>query len=324
MSSKNKDTTNFWHNTEYDEVYWDRYLAARPKYDTCNFYDRVFAYHDAHSGSYDTAHDIGTGPGQVARILASRFQEVIASDPNVTHVDICRRRNAATQAEMQFLLSSAEELPEKVPPGSADAIFVGEALALMDPEAALRAFGRVLKPGGTLAIWFYGRPAFADGDWGKCQALYDKIITKLTGAMIRGGGPKSTAGWKRATDMMASWFDNVAFPAESWENVERYKWNTDSTLVFYDKEACDFPIETSSMVTEDEKVSNSSDEDFWAEYWNLSEVRRFIEVNVPGIYVSDKDPEVEAWYEELELAMGGKEAKRKISWPVALLLATNK
>lgn len=324
MATENKDTANFWRNPEYDESYWDQYLAARPKYDTCNFYDRVFAYHDAHSSSYDTAHDVATGPGQVARVLASRFKEVIASDPNVTHVDTCRRRNAASAAQMQVLVSSAEELPGKVEAASADAIFVGEALALMDPPAALSAFGTVLKPGGTLAIWFYGRPTFADGEKQRCQALYDKIITKLTGAMIRGGGPKSVAGWKRATDMMASWFDNVAFQADSWEDVQRFKWNTGASLVFYDKEACDFPVEPSSVVTEDEKVSEISDEDFWGESWDLSEVRRFIEANVPGIYTNQKDPEVEAWYEELGSAMGGTEVKRKIAWPVVLLLATRK
>lgn len=324
MTPKTEDTANSFHNPEYDEGYWDQYLAARPKYDTCNFYDRVFAYHDAHSSSYDTAHDIGTGPGQVARVLASRFQKVVASDPNVTHVDICRHRNAASASRMQFLLSSAEELPGKVAPASADAVFVGEALALMDTEAAFHAFSRVLKPGGTLAIWFYGRPTFADGDRQRCQSLYDKIITKLTGAMIRGSGPKSSAGWKRATDMMTSWFDNVAFPAESWKDVQRYKWNTGAKLVFYDKEACGFPIEPSSVITEDEKVSEISDEDLWAEYWDLSEVRRFIEVNVPGIYTKDKDSKVEAWYDELGLAMGDKDAKRKIAWPVVSLLATRK
>ena len=64
------------------------------------------------------------------------------------------------------------------------------------------------------------------------------------------------------------------------------------------------------------------DEDWWAEYWDLSEVRRFIEANVPGMYVKENDPEVEAWYDELGLAMGGKEVKRKIAWSVVFLLAT--
>lgn len=62
------------------------------------------------------------------------------------------------------------------------------------------------------------------------------------------------------------------------------------------------------------------DEDWWAEYWDLSEVRRFIEGNVLGMYVNENDPEVEAWYEELGLAMGGKEVKSKIAWPVVFLL----
>lgn len=56
-------------------------------------------------------------------------------------------------------------------------------------------------------------------------------------------------------------------------------------MVFYDKESYDFPIEPFSMIVEDENVDEISDQDLWAEYWDLSEVRRFRGVNVPGMYV---------------------------------------
>lgn len=56
-------------------------------------------------------------------------------------------------------------------------------------------------------------------------------------------------------------------------------------MVFYDKEACDFPIEPSFLVAQDENVSEILYEDFWAEYWDLNEVRLFVEVNVLGIHV---------------------------------------
>lgn len=58
--------------------------------------------------------------------------------------------------------------------------------------------------------------------------------------MMRGRELKNTASWKRAADMMARWFGNVAFPADSWGDAPRYKWNTGATLVFYDSKAWDF------------------------------------------------------------------------------------
>lgn len=67
------------------------------------------------------------------------------------------------------------------------------------------------------------------------------------------------------------------------------------------------------------------DETFWAESWDVGEVRRFIEVNLPSFWESHgEDPEVEAWYNELGEAMGGKGTKRKIAWPVVLLLASRR
>lgn len=75
----------------------------------------------------------------------------------MTHVDICKRHNAAPASRMQFLVSSAEELPEKLSPASAGSIFVGEALALVDTEVAFCAFSKVLKPGANLV--FYDKEA---------------------------------------------------------------------------------------------------------------------------------------------------------------------
>lgn len=60
------DHEGIWFVKKYDEEYWDNYLAARPKYQNDGFYERLFSYHDVHSGSYDLAHDVGTGPGQVS------------------------------------------------------------------------------------------------------------------------------------------------------------------------------------------------------------------------------------------------------------------
>lgn len=359
QQQQDDDTANFFHNpNQYDEAYWEQYLAARPKYDTCGYYDQVFAYHDEHHGGYHTAHDVATGPGQVARVLAARgFRHVVASDANAAHLDICRHRNGGfasserSETKWDFLVSPGEGVADRVPPASADAVFVGEALALMDAEAAINGFARVLKPGGTLAVWFYGRPLFVSADDDddtdkeqnkKCQAIYDRIVTTLFGRAIKGGGPAQQAGWKRATDGMAGWFDNVVFPSDTWADVRRRKWNPHGRLCFYDDEACDFPVEpavrpSASAVANNEEENEETqaaveevvDHDFWAERWDVGEVRRFVEVNLPKFDEvagarGGADAEVEAWYEELGAAMGGPGAKRKIAWPVVLLLASRK
>ena len=319
------DSSNIFNVIQFDEAYWDNYLAARPKYHLSNFYDRLFSYHDAHLAQYDTAHDVGTGPGQVAKSIASRFQHVDVSDANEMHLNVCKHRNVDISSKLSAILSPGEQLATRVSPSSADAIFSGEALALMDTKAAIDGFAAILKPEGTVAVWYYGRPTFADGEKQKCQAIYDKIVNKLFGSIIKGGGPMKTAQWKSTTDVMASWFDNVQFPEHTWEDVERYKWNTYGKMTFYDEEACDFQIDITSEIGEKEKVVEIADDTFWAEHWSVHEVKRFVEVNLPSFQQDlTRDPQIEEWYEELADAMGGSDVKRTIAWPVVLLLATKR
>ncbi len=71
---------------------WENYLAQRPDYTASMFYDLVWAYHKRHSDCYVLAHDVGTGPGNVAEVLAKRFQRVVASDPSKFHIDTAEHR----------------------------------------------------------------------------------------------------------------------------------------------------------------------------------------------------------------------------------------
>lgn len=268
MAAHTPDEGNIFQVKDYDDAYWTNYLAARPKYHESGFYDEVFAYHDAHSADYDTVHDVGTGPGQVAGMLMQRFKHVVASDMEQTHLNICKHRTAsgAYADQMTFVLCKGEELAAHVPPGSADAVFSGEALALMDFNKAVESFAKVLKPGGTLAVWYYGRPMFAEGDSSTlCQSLYKEIANRQFGRIIKGGPPAKTAFWKDTTDCMASWLDSVRFSEAQWKDVRRHKWNTHGKMTFYDEAACDFKFEVSSAITEGEIVSEKRDEDLWAE-----------------------------------------------------------
>jgi hypothetical protein len=125
---------------------------------------------------------------------------------------------------------------------------------------------------------------------------------------------------------MASWFDNVRFDELEWKNVERYKWNTDGKMTFYDEEACDFAFDVSSAIGEKEKVVDATARTLWAKSWGVNEVRRFVQVNLPGFAAQGllDSRSVRRLFEDLEVAMGGKDARHTIAWPVLLLLATRK
>lgn len=326
MATESDNSNNFWRVGTYDKQFWDNYLAARPRYQLSDFYQNLYTYHDAHSGDYGVAHDIGTGPGQVAHVLASKFDKVIASDTNEPHL-VAARQHHGEKPNIEYILSAGEEISNKVEPGSCDAVYVAEAIPLMDKEKAMSSFGQILKPNGTLGIWFYGRPFFADGDREACSAAYSALVNIKVAKMLEKVPAPFKMGLKHGYDTMASQLDDVAFPADTWSNVERHKWNMHAKMVFSDQEAMpDMPIVASSKVDEtQEKVIQHKDEKFWGESWDATQVHNFIKAIIPVNQDElEEDPEIKKLVAELQEAMGGEGSKRSISWPVILLLATKK
>jgi len=92
--------------------------------------------------------DVGCGTG----ILAARIerelhpQVVYGCDPSAGMLEKARGRSG----EVRWIRGAAEELP--LESGAVDAVVTTEAFQFFDQPAALRAFHRVLEPGGHLVI----------------------------------------------------------------------------------------------------------------------------------------------------------------------------
>lgn len=321
----------FWKASTQDEQYWDDYIAARPKY-TGDFYDRIIEYYKTHNPSpseQSIAHDVGTGPGQVAAELCKHFDKVVASDTNATHTDVAAIRNEASglNKKIAWVDVAAEDLGSHYPAQSTALVTAAECLPLLDVSRAMNAFAHLLKQDGTLAVWFYGRPCFSDpATAAKCQPVLNQIIDLTFENIIKSADGPSKANWKRSTDTLYSFLDNVPFPATTWRDVHRYKWNSHLPLSVVGPNACNYTIETESRIDPTrETVIEENDPSFWQESWNIKELRRFVEALLPNIDQLKAQgllAHVEPKYKELESCMGGPSEKKSISWPVVLILAT--
>lgn len=312
--------------------FWKEYVDARP-HPTDDFFDLIHAYHTVHGDPRSrVAHDVGTGPGNIAVKLLRHFDHVVGSDvnekalaaaPALISVDKLKR--------MTLVVSPAEQLPSAVMPehvgkGQTDLVVVSECIPLLDVPSALEAFSTMLRPGGTLAIYFYGRPIFTGDDADGLNEMYDRVATRLCQLQWPIKGTPGFTFHARSLEALSSSLDNVAIPSDAWESVERYKWNPDFSLMFSPDEGYDFAIDAVDRRASAEVAKDIIDRDFWVEEWDVGRVEAFVNTIFPGVRerAGRKYGEVESLLKELEMRMGGSKATKKVSFPVVLLLATKK
>ncbi|KAL8805835.1 MAG: hypothetical protein Q9182_001747 [Xanthomendoza sp. 2 TL-2023] len=333
LYSSQKDSEDFWKVEADDHEFWDAYVSTRPNYSQ-PFYKIIHDYHSTHSSSHDLAHDVGCGAGQVTEELTAHYSHVIASDTDADHLTVAQRRLSPTfnPSRVSYTHSKAEDLATHHPPASADLIAAAEAVVLMDRDAGLASFARLLKPGGTLAAWFYGRPTFADPTLlTTAQPLLDQIMVLNWKKVIRGSstaavGPRRAWGFKRCADAMESWLDFLPFDSTCWTDVQRWKWNTHGTLPFFGQEACGYEIHPVSHVAADvETVVEKTDEGFWGNEWDVAGLKAYFRVLFPGFREAvEGEGEIEGLFGRLGEVMGGEGVRRRFTWPCALVLATRR
>lgn len=97
-----------------------------------------------------TVVDIGAGTGKLTRVLARRYERVIAVEP----LDGMRAVLERAVPGVAALKGTAEELP--LPDGSADGVFAAQAFHWFRKDVALPEIARVLRPGGVFAVVWNG------------------------------------------------------------------------------------------------------------------------------------------------------------------------
>ena len=320
MGSLASEKNNFFEGVGFD---WDSYIVYRPA-PTADFYQLIYDHHRTNGGRFDLAHDIGTGPGNIAEEIGRNFAKVHASDPSEYHISVAEHRLKAidpnkytTQQSRGEDISSTEKGHEA---GSVDLVTVAQCIPLMDTDKAISGFGKLLKPDGTLAVWFYGRPHFADGTQQHSQKILNEILSKAWDRVR----PMKGTGFERAKITLCAQLDNIAFPDKDWRQIRRIKWNHDKPMMFLENDDVDFEIKWDSKVGPSESLERKIDRDFWHNDADVAWIRGFVDHALPWENGDEDKARLEPLFKELEASMGGKDTKRKIAWPIVLLLATKR
>ncbi|UKZ76885.1 hypothetical protein TrVFT333_004600 [Trichoderma virens FT-333] len=220
--------------SSYDENQGKAYAYARPDYDT-SVYQTIVNHHKSTGGQFDTIVDVGCGPGPAARGLAPYFANVIGLDPSEGMVATARTFGGVSLASrpIRFEISTAEDLgahlTTPIGDSSVDLITAANAAHWFDMPRFWLAAARVLKPGGTVALWTSGEvrahPSMPNA--AAIQAALDdhsetylKAFYVPGNYMVRNRYADLPLPWSIAQQIEA--FDKESFVRKEWATGEKF------------------------------------------------------------------------------------------------------
>ncbi|KAM0287833.1 hypothetical protein ACHAO9_007451 [Fusarium lateritium] len=196
--------------------------------------DFILNYHHSTGGQNGTLLDIGCGPGTATHILAPHFDVAYGVDPGESMITTATDLGGQTHAgnPIIYKLSTAENIDkiESIPQSSVDMITAATAVRNSPPHDSRIDFdssqahwfdmprfwsaaARVLKPGGTVAIWTtFRKPVVSNGE-SKLQLVFEEFRESLS--------PYTSAGTRLTQDG----YVDLVMP-----------WDNSATAQFYDRQ----------------------------------------------------------------------------------------
>ncbi|MHB0982643.1 MAG: class I SAM-dependent methyltransferase [Thiobacillus sp.] len=130
----------------------------------------MFAWLAGLCAEHDLVWDCATGSGQAALGLAPHFRRVVATDASAEQV-----RHAAPHPLIDYRVAPAEA--SGLADHSVDLVTVAQAAHWFDLPRFYAEAARVLKPGGAIAVWGYGRMLLP----GEMDALFQRFYAETVG-----------------------------------------------------------------------------------------------------------------------------------------------
>ncbi|CEI65649.1 hypothetical protein FVEN_g8906 [Fusarium venenatum] len=143
-----------------------------------NLIEFVLKQHSSTGGQNGVVLDAGCGPGLATRMLAPHFDVAYGADPGNSMIEKAKQIGGSSKAGTQIVykMSSAEEVDkiDGLDHSSVDLITAATAAHWFEMPKFWEAAAKLLKPGGTVAIWTVFRKSDTFGD-NKVQALIEDL-----------------------------------------------------------------------------------------------------------------------------------------------------
>jgi trans-aconitate 3-methyltransferase len=222
--------------SSYTQDQGANYAQNRSGYDP-NLYKTIIDHHTSTGGQLNTLLDVGCGPGTAARALAPHFAHAIGLDPSEGMIINARFLAGAssTSEPIRFEISTAEDLGWHLSPlvedSSVDLITASTAAHWFDMARFWPRAARVLKPGGTVALWTTGSMRMHSSlpNAAAIQAAMDDLEERYLKPFIE---PGNLLAQNLYVDLPLPWtlappvadFDEAAFFRKEWgpDNIDEF------------------------------------------------------------------------------------------------------
>ena len=221
--------------TTYATTDWDHYRQGRPPYPP-SLTEIIYAYRRRHPNvGWSRLVDVGAGSGIASTNFMPDFKIVHNSDPSPGNEAQARSflsdwaQSHGLHTALEYSQSTGEEAYTKTGEQQADMVICATAAHFMDPDGLVASCAKILRPGGTLAVFSYWMPTFPDQSQRFHDLFanaFDNIVLK---ALQRSGDDSSRARLAKVVERRISGkgsLDSLPLPEDSYVDPLRVYINS--------------------------------------------------------------------------------------------------